>query len=572
MWYAEHTAIGKRAAVKVLRPQFATQPNVVQRFISEARAASAIEHPNIVSVLDFGQEADLLWIVMELLQGETLGACLERERVLPEEDMVRIVGEAAKALAAAHAQSIIHRDLKPENIFLTRGQDGSDGLKILDFGIAKLADQSSVDGGTQTGMVIGTPSYMSPEQCVGDRSLDHRTDVYSLGVVTYEALAGAPPFEAQTFGGLIVAHTTQEPEPLRYHNRDVSEELAEVVHTALAKKPADRFETITEFAQALRAACKPGRKLTVQQKAAVEERQAVEVSTELLEIIRRKLASGKFSLPSMPVAVVQALEHLGRATCNFDDVAACLASDPLVSARVLRLVNSPVYGGRESVTDLGRAVRRLGIKPLRSLLVSVAARTVFRSKDARIRDQFQRIWVHCVATGLISKRVAHRLPRGTVDAPVANVAGLLHDIGKPVVAAFLLEAERQLLAEIGESWLSPGVWAGTVAAAHREVGVALVEQWSLPSEVREAVDCGLGYDSSSLYRNVVRYAEALATMEGLAASDQDGDATQVVLEGRGVLSFSPETEAELTEGIEGEVRLMTSSDRRSRADVEETAA
>ena len=556
VWYAEHVAIGRRAAIKVLHPHFAAQEEVVARFIDEARAASAINHPNIVDVHDFGQEADLLWLVMELLEGETLGARLERDAKIEAKEVVKIVDQVAVALGAAHARGIVHRDLKPENVFLAVQDAGDDRVKVLDFGIAKLTG-GKASGSTMAGVVVGTPTYMSPEQCVGDARLDHRTDIYSLGVMVYEMLSGRPPFEGETFGRLIVSHTTEAPEPLHHRERTIDEEVSAAVHQALEKSPEDRFQDVTEFARMLHEAVHPSpeARLSREQKEAQEARQSEEVSSELIAIVEKKLASGKVALPAMPVAVVGALSLIDRADCDFDEVAARLSADPLVTTRILRLVNSPVYGAREPVKALNRACRRLGLKPLRSLLVGLAARQVFQSRDPRIREEFERIWVHCVATALIARRLADRV--FGVDPAAAYLAGLLHDVGKPVVAAFLLEAERQLLSELNQPWLTPAVWSRTVEAAQQRVGLALAESWGLPAEVREAIEGQLAYDQGRRYGNLVRYADALATLEGYGAGVPSDLTTEVLLEGRALLGVDDRSEARLTEGLGEEVLAMT---------------
>lgn len=555
VWYGEHVTIGRRAAIKVLHPQFAALPELTARFVDEARAASAINHPNIVEIHDFGQDAQQSWLVMELLEGETLGARLERQGMLDPADVVDIVEQVALALTAAHGRGIVHRDLKPENVFLASQDDYPDRIKVLDFGIAKLSG-SPTEGATPVGVAVGTPTYMSPEQCVGDETLDHRTDIYALGVMMYEMLAGEPPFLGDTFGRLVVGHMTQLPPSLSKRNPGVAPEVAAVVERALEKKPADRFQNMAELAGAFRQAAlpTPEERLSREQRRAQEAQQSADVANELLTIIERKLESGLVPLPAMPIAVVEALALLDQPNCDFSQVAARLQADPLVTTRVLGLVNSPAFGAREPIKELSAACRRLGMKPLRSLLVGLSARQAFRSRDARIREQFENIWSHCVATALLARRLADCV--FGVDPSAAYLAGLLHDIGKPVVAVFLLEAEKHLLEELGASWLSPAVWGQTVEAAHQRVGLTVATHWGLPEEVREAIAGQREYEASRRYGNLVRYVDALATVEGFGADQETRETMETLLAGRELLKLDEASEAQLTDGLEHEVGAL----------------
>ena len=252
VYLAEHTLIGRKAAVKVLNPDIASDPEVVSRFFTEARAVNDIRHPNIVEVTDFGRFGVYYCIVMEYLEGETLAARLGRVRVVDEPGVVRVMKQCTSALGAAHEQGLVHRDIKPENIFLRAHPDYPDFVKLLDFGIAKLltADES-VGHKTKTGSVLGTPSYMSPEQCLGEAALDIRSDVYSLGVVIYQMLTGQLPFTADTLGRLIVCHVNEPPVPPSVINPGVSRAMNDLVLRALAKRPKDRFQSARDMRDAL---------------------------------------------------------------------------------------------------------------------------------------------------------------------------------------------------------------------------------------------------------------------------------------------------------------------------------
>jgi serine/threonine protein kinase len=192
------------------------------------------------------------YLLMEFLSGENLGDRLTKVGRLALDEALQIAGQTASALAAAHDQGIVHRDLKPENLFLVPRPSAGDLVKVLDFGIAKLRpDLAGKQIKTQPGAVVGTPRYMSPEQCLGSATIDHRTDVYSLGVILYEMLSGAPPFTHEGMGALIAAHILTEPEPLGSVNPDVPEEITAAVMQSLRKEPKDRFQSMREFRAAL---------------------------------------------------------------------------------------------------------------------------------------------------------------------------------------------------------------------------------------------------------------------------------------------------------------------------------
>src|SRR4051812_6164524 len=213
VWLAEHIALGRRAALKMLHPEYSARPDVVARFFNEARAATAIADPGIVQIFDFGECADgRAYIVMELLDGEPLDRRLKREGALTLVDGLRLIRQVASTLGAAHARGIVHRDLKPENVYVVRDPEvaGGERAKVLDFGIAKLAGEH---GGikTQTAAVMGTPMFMSPEQCRGTGQVDARSDVYALGCMLFLLVTGRPPFQAEGVGDLIAMHLRELP-------------------------------------------------------------------------------------------------------------------------------------------------------------------------------------------------------------------------------------------------------------------------------------------------------------------------------------------------------------------------
>ena len=252
VYRAEHKLIGKLAAVKVLHPELSTNREIVNRFFNEAKATTTIKHPGIVEVFDFGyMDSGHAYLVMEFLEGVPLARRLKQKGTMGEGEAAMILRSVCNALAAAHAKGIIHRDLKPDNIFLVPDPESPTGErpKILDFGIAKLTEPGLAGEATKTGAVMGTPTYMSPEQCRGTGNVDHRADIYSLGCIFYELVCGRPPFISLGAGELLGAHLFLEPEPLSMHCANISENGEKLVMALLHKKPERRVQTAKELAQ-----------------------------------------------------------------------------------------------------------------------------------------------------------------------------------------------------------------------------------------------------------------------------------------------------------------------------------
>ena len=254
VYLAEHIELGHRVAIKLLLPQFTESAESVQRFFNEAKAATRIRHPGIVQIYDFGRHEGSVYFIMEYLEGESLGERLEKIEILAEPLAAAVVRQVAGALAVAHTAGIVHRDLKPDNIVLVPDPEVGIGerAKVLDFGIAKLADaQKGVSLKTRTGSIMGTPYYMSPEQCRGHGEIDARTDVYALGCILFELVCGQPPFLGEGLGEVLGMHQFVPAPSPRTIKPEVSTELEEVILKSLAKKPEDRFPSMEAFAAAL---------------------------------------------------------------------------------------------------------------------------------------------------------------------------------------------------------------------------------------------------------------------------------------------------------------------------------
>jgi eukaryotic-like serine/threonine-protein kinase len=257
VYLAEHPFMGRKAAIKVLRGDLAGDRGLVERFMNEARAANAIRHPNIIDIIDVGRTpSGVPYLMMELLEGQSLAQRIKDAGHLEAREAIEIGVQTAAALTAAHGKGIVHRDLKPDNLFLVPDESRPGGMriKVLDFGIAKLrGDLTDVSARTQAGALMGTPPYMSPEQCRGlSDEIDHRTDIYALGIILYEMLCGAPPFVSAGWGDIVLAHLTKAPEPPSAKNPLISRELESTILVALAKQREERWSSMAELQAALR--------------------------------------------------------------------------------------------------------------------------------------------------------------------------------------------------------------------------------------------------------------------------------------------------------------------------------
>ncbi len=240
---AVHEASSRAVAIKVLRPEHAQKRENIARTEEEARIVATLRHPNVCSVFELRHlSTGTPFLVLELLQGETLAARIERGGRLAEPDTWIVVVDALEGLRAAHGRGIVHRDVKPDNLFLHTEPSGARVTKILDFGISKAATESS-HRLTRTGMVMGTPYYMAPEQAMGERRLDGRVDLWGLGVSMYEALTGTRPFQAPNYNALLVQILTAEPIPIERHRPDLQPQIARFVMRALAKQPEARWSS-----------------------------------------------------------------------------------------------------------------------------------------------------------------------------------------------------------------------------------------------------------------------------------------------------------------------------------------
>ena len=358
VYAAEHMTLGKRVAIKVLREEQSREQANVERFLQEAQAASMIDHPNVVDITDFGQTSyGSVFFVMEFLEGEELAVLMHREHRVDWPRAQKIAIQVARGLNAAHQAGVIHRDMKPANIFLCQLADGSEQVKLLDFGIAKLRRQGKRPL-TGQGSVFGTARYMSPEQAEG-REVDLRADVYSLGVILYELLTGVPPFEGDNFMQVAQRHISDPVTPPRelVPEACIPEAVNDLVMKALEKDPARRYADMMEFEAAIVGASFESTVATVNPLMMDGIDRTIVWAAERGRRVREEAAVSSSSVGSEDLTVIRQRPVFGGARRVETPL-----QPPMEETRVVRMPSRPPAGG----ADLAR-LRAPSVPPMHNI-------------------------------------------------------------------------------------------------------------------------------------------------------------------------------------------------------------
>jgi serine/threonine-protein kinase len=453
VYRVEHLHLGKVAAMKVLAPETAEKPEMLRRFRVEAQAVSKLNHPNIVQTFDFGQVEGAFYLVMEYVRGDDLAALLRREGAWSFERAAKLFIQVCSGLSDAHEAGIVHRDLKPENLMVVKRRDGTEHVKVLDFGLAKLRERTDGAGVSSQGQVLGTPYYMAPEQVRGE-ALDARADVYSLGATLYRVLTGEPPFDAPSPMGVLAKHITDDVVPPRKRAPMLPADADRIVLRAMAKSPAERFGS------------------------------AAEVQAEL----ERTLAAAGAASPSMaavrPLAEIRASAEAATVpTMPLDD------SDAAGGGERLRRADVDEY---EWSLRRRRYVWRLMIPGLVLAAVGAAAALVWRARTSKV-DVVEREPNN--TPGYANTLSSGAPVRGTIGAPISAREGDVDFFRVPTIRGRqalqarvegvpgidlvleLFDAQGERLAKSDARGRGLGEWVQPTSLSAGESFVAVRELW-----------------------------------------------------------------------------------------------
>jgi HD-like signal output (HDOD) protein len=545
-------------------------------------------------VTDLGTHKGRPFIVMEYLGGETLERRLAAKLHLPPEEVVHIGRQIASALGAAHDRGLVHRDLKPANVMLLDHPDYPDFVKVLDFGIAKLlgATTQSLHHQTEVGALLGTPAFMSPEQCLGDLQLDHRSDIYSLGVMLFLMVTGRLPFESEAVGRLILAHVHQAPPRITTFRPELPAELAVVIDRALAKKPQERYADMREFRRALDAAvgrrsltpvlevlpaqltpppaktlapgtpalpqaARAGTPLPAPPRPAPVGQsklsRAVEVATprpvptppvslamgglspeelrqRTADALADRVARAAIAYPPLPELANECLDLLADPGYSFATVAALIRKDGRFASHVVRRANSD-GAGRGIATNPEQAMGRLGSEWLRVAIVELCARRVIDVREPRFEDIYRRPWLHALGGAVAADRLARQVG-AEAKAADAYLAALLRSAGVSLLFPAILEIERELAGRRPPRATPAEVVVELINRHGRSVTAELVRRWGLPEPIAVALEGAdtLNPKEGWSLRNLVRTGGALADREGFYLRRENVDEAQATLD------------------------------------------
>jgi serine/threonine protein kinase len=483
VYLARHRQLGNQVAIKVLSPAVAGHQSVRRFFEQEAKLQATLDHPGIVAVRDVISEDGVLALVMEYVAGTDLaGMIKESGGPMPLADVAAIFEQVLDAMSYAHGIGVVHRDLKPANIIVSR-REGAVHVKVTDFGVARVTGLERFSGE----WLIGTVAYLPPEQCVPGGQVDHRADIYALGVTLFEALTGVIPFDVADTEPMLLLHMKTPPPQPRELVAALPPGLEEVVLRVLEKDPARRFQSASELSRALLAAIPSqvtGRS-TDRARSAESPSAAKDQKGHLVETLIEEC-----SLPAMPTTGIELLRMIQRpyAELEVPQLARLIERDPVLTARLLKLANSPVYSQQSSVVSVARALTLVGLVDAVDLLYFlVVERTSSRFPSLK-GFPVSAFWAHSWASAVVARQLGRPDLLVRSEPGTLYLAGLLHDVGKLVLASVRSSDYQRCLKRSSEARVPlADVERDCFGLDHGELGGRLLRHWGIPDEVSAAI-------------------------------------------------------------------------------------
>jgi serine/threonine-protein kinase len=489
---AQDLVEGRPVALKFLSPAHARRVQSWKRFEREAQVASDLASDHVVRLLDTGRdETGTPFLVLERLVGEDLARWLERFPVgMPLGQAAGIVSSVCAVMQRAHEAGIVHRDLKPSNLFLARTAAGALQLKVLDFGISKLMDTTpgSLRDLTRVGEVMGSPPYMSPEQLEEARSVDHRTDVWSIGVVLYELLSAEVPFPGHTVPAVFAAISVGSYDAVTELRPELPAELDTIISRCLERHAEARYQSMSELAAALAPYAEgttipltgslPRRSFATDETApGGSTGQAKSTENRILETLAAKFSAANYRPPRLPAAAIRLFQLTRSPNASVQEMVRTVEAEPMLAAELLRLAQSATFGA-SGLRTLEDAIVRIGFQRATELFMEIALSTkVFRARA--FNGPLESLRKHSVATASLARLVSRET---AIYDEHAYLCGLLHDVGG--VAALIALSDATLSEPLPDFSV---VWSA-VQRIHAEASALLARLWNLPDEIRLVIE------------------------------------------------------------------------------------
>ncbi len=477
VYQARQLTLDRFVAIKFLSSHLAENEEYVQRFLREAQAAARLSHPHIISVFDAGSQDGVYYFVMEYVEGQNIATLLKGGKVYGEVEAVGLIRQAADALAYAHREGIVHRDIKPENLML----GGEGRIKVGDLGLAKWTSQG--DGSlTASGVVLGTPFYISPEQVRDSKNADHRMDIYSLGATLFHMVTGQLPYQGQSAVEIMSKHLTESTPSARALRSDLSEGFCEVLLKMMAKDAKDRFQSMSEVDAALAGIGKedPGATTRVEKPS-----ESAMISRNLIPVLKKKMKEGA-ELPSMSrtITIINKLTSVSDEE-SLAELTNTVLNDIALTNKLLKLVNTVFYSSYTGkISTISRAIMVLGLAQVKNAALSLM---LFENlQNQSLENDVKDATMHAFMSGSIARDVA--LKMGLVNAEEVFICSAFYNLGRLLIAFHMPEEHHKVVELIqAKQKTEDEATVLVLGATYEEIGGEIAKEWNFPDDIAYAM-------------------------------------------------------------------------------------